>query len=576
MSAHAAGPSGLVYRDSVIVCPQAQLVDELHADLAITRRAVGGRTTTPTCGGADPARAAAVRALLSAAALEGALEDVGDAGAARRVMPLTDQIAAVVTGVAGVTAAALPDLPGPAELWRTDSPLRSSRPEGFAYYGVAPARLARAAAATVPAGRPVVVIGIRTIGVALSAVTAVVTSRSGCLSERFTVRPGGHPYRRQLALTATNREAVRRGLQRQAFFLVVDEGPGLSGSSFLAVGEALLALGVSGRDVCLFGTRPVDPAGLVTQDPVRRWAHFRHGHASGQGWRSTAETDLSGGLWRSRFWSDPAAYPAAWPAVERLKAMSEDGHSLRRFVGLGRCGDRCHQRALALADHGWAPPVVHAPDAEGFARYRFVPGRPLAAGKSDQAIVRHIARYLVARARLFPVVPAPEARASFEQMTRFNVRVTLGLPHDDPRLPRLHHAPEWPRPTLVDGRMQPHEWLAVDGGGLLKTDGADHGDDHFFPGPTDIAWDLAGAIVEWRLDRPASAALLRWYQQGSGDDPRPRLGYFLCAYLAFSARYAAMAAHTCPADDAGRWRAAERGYTRMLRVVLEGDPHPAG
>src|SRR5436853_406434 len=62
--------------------------------------------------------------------------------------------------------------------------------------------------------------------------------------------------------------------------------------------------------------------------------------------------------------------------------------------------------------------------------------------------------------------------------------------------------PEVLRPQnmiVVDGRMNPHEWLGTADGRLLKTDGATHGDDHFFPGPTDIAWDIAGAAVEWNL-----------------------------------------------------------------------------
>ena len=33
----------------------------------------------------------------------------------------------------------------------------------------------------------------------------------------------------------------------------------------------------------------------------------------------------------------------------------------------------------------------------------------------------------------------------------------------------------------------------------MKVDAAAHGDDHGFPGPVDVAWDLAGAVVEWEL-----------------------------------------------------------------------------
>ena len=59
-----------------------------------------------------------------------------------------------------------------------------------------------------------------------------------------------------------------------------------------------------------------------------------------------------------------------------------------------------------------------------------------------------------------------------------------------------------------------------------KTDAVSHGNDHFFPGPTDIAWDLAGVIVEWQLDSISRTAFLDRYRRQSADDPSGRL----CAY----------------------------------------------
>jgi hypothetical protein len=54
----------------------------------------------------------------------------------------------------------------------------------------------------------------------------------------------------------------------------------------------------------------------------------------------------------------------------------------------------------------------------------------------------------------------------------------------------------------LDGRMLPHEWLITEAG-YKKTDALDHHDDHFFPGAQDIAWDLAGAAVEFRMSPDA-------------------------------------------------------------------------
>src|SRR5207237_10293543 len=83
--------------------------------------------------------------------------------------------------------------------------------------------------------------------------------------------------------------------------------------------------------------------------------------------------------------------------------------------------------------------------------------------------------------------------------------------------------PELLRPlnmVVVDRRMKPHESLGTADGRLLKTDGATHGDDHFFPGPTDIAWDIAGAAVEWNLHPDALNFLLSEYRLLTGEDLR--------------------------------------------------------
>jgi hypothetical protein len=99
-------------------------------------------------------------------------------------------------------------------------------------------------------------------------------------------------------------------------------------------------------------------------------------------------------------------------------------------------------------------------------------------------------------------------------------------------------------PILCDGRMQPHEWIRSADGNLLKVDGYTHGDDHFFPGPTDVAWDLAGTIIEWRLDRGAAEFFLSEFRRRSGMDRARVLPAFLVAYTVFRLAYCKMALST--------------------------------
>ena len=104
-------------------------------------------------------------------------------------------------------------------------------------------------------------------------------------------------------------------------------------------------------------------------------------------------------------------------------------------------------------------------------------------------------------------------------------------------------------PVIADGRMQPNEWLLSKDGKLLKTDSGSHGDDHFFPGPTDIAWDLAGAIVEWKMNEQQAAEFIDLYRCASGDDPSARIDGFIKAYAVFRLAYCLMAANAMNGSD---------------------------
>jgi hypothetical protein len=556
----AAPPSGLVYRDSVAEVTEAQLVDDLLAQL----RAVDP-TSSPT---------AQLGAFLSAAALECALADadsprVGDAAG------ITDRTARAF--LAPAEAGDLGDLARQLAPWRTSRVLRVSRPEGFAYYALWPRPFAAAACAAL-ADRDVLVIGIRTIGTALAAVAAAALARDGRHVERCTVRPTGHPFDRRLAPSPGERAAILRARDRGAAALVVDEGPGLSGSSFLAVAEQLAELRFPRSRIHLLGTRAVDPARLVAPDAARRWSAFAaHVAEAPSPWHRSDELDLSGGAWRAHLFPgvgaaaspDVDAGPPVWPAQERRKALSgpPGDQILRKFAGLPPYGDAVHARAQLLAGTGFCPPLGGSLDGDGFLPHRFIVGQPLARRQLGPALALHIGRYIAQRAAL---LPAPELtaaqRAAFEHMIVTNVGLELGRPFGLPA------PPQFARMVVPDAHLAPHEWVRDPTGRVWKTDAVDHGDDHFFPGPTDVAWDLAGAIVEWDLSPGARTRVIAAYQAASGDDPRPRLAPFLIGYAAFRARFCLMAAASCDSAQAGVWRRAHRGYARTLRRALRELP----
>ena len=122
-------------------------------------------------------------------------------------------------------------------------------------------------------------------------------------------------------------------------------------------------------------------------------------------------------------------------------------------------------------------------------------------------------------------------------------------------------------PVIADGRMQPHEWVLSKEGKLLKTDSGSHGDDHFFPGTTDIAWDLAGAIVEWQMNEQQAAEFLNRYRRASGDDASARIDGFIKAYAVFRLAYCLMAANAMNGSD-------EQPRLQRAAAKLSSDPDP--
>jgi len=121
--------------------------------------------------------------------------------------------------------------------------------------------------------------------------------------------------------------------------------------------------------------------------------------------------------------------------------------------------------------------------------------------------------------------------------------------------------------VIADGRMLPHEWLRTHDDSILKLDASTHGDDHFFPGPCDIAWDLAGTIVEWELNDLQSDAFLEAYRTASGDDAGSRISDYVRAYSIFRMALSKMAAQA----SAGSFdeRLLLRDYLRYRKQVVE-------
>ena len=443
--------------------------------------------------------------------------------------------------------------------------------EGYAYYGLFPETYAASAERFWNTSRPrrVAVIGIRSIGTSLSAVVAESLRARGCQTWSCTVRPHGHPFDRRLALGEDLEAAWRAEAARGAIFAIVDEGPGLSGSSFASVARAIRALEVAAHRIVLFPNWDPDPARLKSDAAEHTWrAHTRwctdarHAKITPEAIFGIAApvVDLSAGTWRSTL-CDRDAWPAVQPQHERWKVAIPSEQRVLRFAGLGRYGEAARDRAERLNDLGLGPRPGRL--RHGFLELPFVPGWPLTACRAPSDAIE-IGRYIGAIARAFRAA-APADASTLEHMIDTNVRELLDVPSADllrsvgTSLPR-----ELPA-ALIDGRMLAHEWIQS-GERLVKVDALDHHRDHFFPGVQSPAWDLAGAIVELHMDDTQSQALLDEYERASGDRrTRRALPFYRLAYTAFRAGYVAVAATTLAGTEEGdRFARARARYVAAL------------
>lgn len=500
-----------------------------------------------------PRQGAAITALVRAGELECALADLGSAEA-EALARITDAAAEAL--VSGDRQRILPAI-DVAEKLRLPQRIIVRPQEGFAYYAVHPlqyAAMVREFLGSNPQCRRAAVIGIRSIGAPLSAVVTAALRSEGVEAHRITVRPCGHPFDRELQLSREQAQWIAG--QHASDFLIVDEGPGRSGSSFLSVAEALEREDVNAGRITLLCSYQPDVDSLVAQDAPARWRRFRAmwPAAGSRPLPNDAGDDLSGGAWRSSFYEHESQWPASWPACERLKYLSADGESLLKFEGYGRYGAAILGRSRILAERGFAP-AAELDDA-GFVRYRRIDGVP-ANGELNAEVIARLADYCAFRARAFTINHCDPS--AINAMARYNLEQICGA--EAAELPVV-------KPVLADGRMSPHEWVQTQEGLLLKTDGASHGDDHFYPGPTDIAWDLAGAIIEWQMPAAASQEFLARYRQSSGDDAGQRIAGYLAAYLAFRIAYVEMAMTNCEERERARLLRAAVRYRRQLTGVL--------
>jgi hypothetical protein len=103
----------------------------------------------------------------------------------------------------------------------------------------------------------------------------------------------------------------------------------------------------------------------------------------------------------------------------------------------------------------------------------------------------------------------------------------------------------------------------------MKADALDHHADDFFPGPRDIAWDVAGTIDEIGLDAGRRRQFVARYKARSADRTiANRLCFYEAAYLAYRLGYATLAAESLrPTPDGARFARLTERYRHSLAAL---------
>jgi hypothetical protein len=482
-----------------------------------------------------------------------------------------------------LSAAALPD------------ELEISVPEGYAFYALYPECYIQAAG-RLPGAR-VKIIGLRSIGTGLAAAVAAGAGQD----DAFTMRPVGHPFRRDLALSRDF--AAELLADPTADFAIADEGPGLSGSSFGCVADFLETAGVEPQRIHFFPSHRGAPGPQASERHLQRWRRARRhvvdfddlvlGAPQGphrlERWAADLVgepveplREISGGEWRHLHFASSGDWPPANTQQERRKFLirTADGPWLLRFAGLGRYGSEKVELASELASAGFGPP------ARGF-RHGFTvepwlaDARTVGALPADrQRLVSHLGRYIGFRAHSFAANLPGASLERLATMARRNTGLALGEDAER-RLRAWQSGPQrlarHVRPVRTDNRMHRWEWLAS-GERLVKTDALDHHAAHDLIGCQDPAWDIAGAAVEFALTESETERLCTIAEREAGWSISPELlGFLTPCYCAFQLGYYSLAAdaHAGNAVEASRLRAAAARYTDHIRHRLMGEAVPA-
>lgn len=457
-------------------------------------------------------------------------------------------------------------------------------PEGFVYYSLYPEIYLEAAEKFYLEEKPkkVIVIGLRSIGTQLSALVTAYLESYGCEVTTITLRPKGHPFNRHVVLSDKLKELFKNSID--TFVAIVDEGPGLSGSSIGGTLQEMLGLGIATEKTVIFPSWLPDSSSFISNTARNLWNRYKKYVGSFENqWIFNGKLeqftgkkvvyDLSAGIWREHFITNKNEYPPVHPHHERRKYLLVDCYmedpvkQIAKFAGLGKFGRNNYRRALQLSESRYIPKV--AGYTAGFILMDYVNGDILNSNSVNDKLIDFVTDYLGFIKRNMPVTQC----VSYDHMMQMiyeNVKEGLGerwcLQVDKlKKIPRSYYDQEV---VKIDGRMMPHEFLQTDTG-ILKTDFLEHHNDQFFHGPQNIAWDIAAFCVEFNLDQKKRSDFLEKVITVD-KQINTHISFFTIAYLSYRLGYVSLASESIAGGpDSLRFLNMKKRYSSLLKDELQ-------
>ncbi|AZO12872.1 hypothetical protein [Mesorhizobium sp. WSM3876] len=457
--------------------------------------------------------------------------------------------------------------------------------EGYALYALYPETYLVAAQQS-GLNADTCVIGIRSIGLGLGALVAAALGAPPPVS----LRPIGHPFDRCVSASPDLIAGWRDN--SVAKFAIVDEGPGLSGSSFRAVVQWLAGQGVDLDRIHLFPSHRGGPGAEASPEIRNIWsrcrchvADFEHafdGQAAPSLRQWTAGLlgrpdiqlrEISGGEWRKHLPQPIEQWPPSFARFERRKFITSAGGErwLVKFAGLGETGRRKLRTAGALHEAGFGPPIAGL--CHGFLVERWIDAARLdQADVSRDRLVEWLGRYLGWRCANLRSEEVGASASGLARMALHNCAEALGGGPASALRDWFANrpTPESKRRVEIDGRLHPWEFLVCSDGTLLKTDTVDHCRAHDLVGCQDIAWDIAGARVEYQLSQSEFMRLVRGVEAEASCPVDPGLvDYLEPCYIAFQLGLWTMAEGSAADEEKTRLTALVKRYEAELLRFLE-------